>query len=220
MKVWKKILLVLAILVAGAAAYLILFVIVGVQTYLPHERIAIRAPYEFSDIPDGMIPMGETIHHPKPQSPKGHPGIDFGWDDGESHKVISSSYGVVSSIDLGASDPGHWDLVVTSGFYELRYKELQDYNRDFKKGSKVKTGDLIGYAGIFEGGDPNAGNKHNNWHWELASKAIIRDRWCPLTYLDSESRKSIDALWARQPLNQMKTQFPDICSGDYKDRVE
>ncbi len=67
-------------IIVGIAAVLILgsaFVVMRPDSYLPHQKITIRVPYEFSGVPDSMIPMGETINHPKPQVPNGHPGIDF-----------------------------------------------------------------------------------------------------------------------------------------------
>lgn len=84
-------------------------------------------PYEFSDVPDGMIPMGETINHPKPQVPNGHPGINFQYNGSKSHNVVASANGTTTSITKGASNTGKWDVEVKSGFYLLRYKEMEDY---------------------------------------------------------------------------------------------
>jgi murein DD-endopeptidase MepM/ murein hydrolase activator NlpD len=159
-----------------------------------------------------MIPMGETINHPKRP---GHQGIDFRWNDRGPHRLVSSSDGHVSGIHLGATYPGKWDIHVAWGVYELRYKRLEDYNRELTRFSPVKQGDFIGYAGVF-----GVGPWSSDAHWELASQHGARDRWCPVTYFDPASRASIEALWDRQPLDHMKTQFPDICSGDYKGKEE
>ncbi len=199
----------------------ILFFVVGVQTYLPHKKIIIRVPYEFSDMPDSMIPMGETINHPKPQVPHGHPGIDFQYNDNKLHNVVASANGTVISITKGASNPGKWDVEIWNGFYLLRYKEMEDYNPAFHWGYKVKAGDFIGHFGIYK--EQSDGQVHEQIHWELASISLIGDRFCPLTYFDAQSLESITSLWAKVPpeANQnMKARFPDICSGDYYGKEE
>ena len=207
----------------GGAALFAAWVVVRPEMYWPHEYIVIRVPYEFSDVPANMIPMGETVNHPKPQTPKGHPGIDFGWGEGELHNVISSSDGKVSSIKEGASHPGKWDVEAESGLYILRYKEMDDASPELRVGSSVKQGDLIGHVGRFC--DESSPYPHCwfNLHWELASMSFLRDRFCPVPYFDANSRQSIEALWASvsPDANQgMKRLFPDICSGDYKDAAE
>src|SRR5438477_8195815 len=101
--------------------------------YLPHQKVVISVPFDKNDPPTGMIPMGETINHPKPQVPNGHPGIDFSWD--HPARILSSSDGSVTYIKLGASEPNFWDVEVRSGVYLLRYKELKDYNHDLHSGS-------------------------------------------------------------------------------------
>jgi hypothetical protein len=190
---------------------------------LPHKKIAIRVPYEFADVPDSMIPMGETINHPKPQVPHGHPGIDFQYEGSKLHNVVASADGTVNSIKKGASNPGKWDVEIGNGFYLLRYKEMEDYNPAFRPGYKVKEGDFIGHFGIYQEKD---GIVHEQIHWELASTALLRDRFCPLTYFDSQSFKSIDELWAKVPSQSdqnmivMKSRFPYICSGDYYGKTE
>lgn len=216
----KKVIKIGLIILLLISVFLLLFVVIGVQAYLPHKRITVRVPYEFSDVPDSMIPMGETINHPKPRVPHGHPGIDFQYNGDKLHKVIASADGTVNSIKQGASNPGKWDIEIKNGFYLLRYKEMEDYNPAFHPGYEVKEGDFVGYYGISKEKD---GNTHEQIHWELASIGILRDRYCPLTYFDAESLKSINELWAKVPpdANQnMKAQFPDICSGDYYGREE
>jgi hypothetical protein len=196
------------------------FVMFRPDSYLPHEKITIRVPYEFSDVPDSMIPMGETINHPKPQVPNGHPGIDLQYNSSKLHSVVASADGTVISIKKGASNPGKWDVEVRNGFYILRYKEMEDYNPAFHYGYRVKEGDFVGHYGISRESD---GNTHEQIHWEFASVSLLRDRFCPLTYFDAESFKSINELWAKVPpdANQnMKAQFPYICSGDYKDKTD
>ncbi len=204
MKKWLKITLTLV----GVAILALAFAMFRPDTYLPHKRIVIAVPFLAENPPMTLIPMGETIEHPKPQTPKGHPGIDFGWPPGVAGKVTSSSDGTVTSIKLGTSHTDLYDVEVGSGPYLLRYKELKDYNRVLKPGTKVKTGDYIGTPGTLAGG----------FHWELASKSLARDRFCPMTYFDEQSRQLMEKIWAQTTPDAnkgMKRQFPHICSGDY-----
>lgn len=183
------------------------------DTYLPHKRIVIAVPFTADNAPSTLIPMGETIEHPKPQTPKGHPGIDFAWEPGVAGRVTSSSDGTVSGIKLGGSHAELWDVEVSSGPYLLRYKELKVYNQELKRGTKVKIGDYIGTPGTLAGG----------FHWEFASQSLARDRFCPMTYFDPASKQLIEKIWDQTPVDAMKgmkRQFPDICSGDYKNAAE
>lgn len=209
MKKWLKI----TLITLGAGVVGLVLVMFRPDTYLPHKRIVIAVPFSAENPPMSLIPMGETIEHPKPQTPKGHPGIDFAWAPGVAGKVTSSSDGKVSSIELGTSHKDLYDVTVSSGPYLLRYKELKDYNRELKKGTKVKTGDYIGIPGTLAGG----------FHWELASKSLARDRFCPMTYFDPGSKQLIEKIWDQTPVDAMKgmkRQFPHICSGDYFDVEE
>lgn len=200
-----------------ATTMALLWVLVWPPAYLPHEKIVISVPYRMSDVPDGMIPMGETLYHPKPNVPNGHPGIDFGWQNGQNHDVISSSNGKILSVSQNISGPGKWDVEIESGAYILRYKEMDDYNPELKKSAKINKGELVGHVGRY----CDSGHCWFNLHWELASRSVLRDRFCPVTYLDTESRLSIESLWKSVPSNnKVKSQFPEICSGDYSNKTE
>lgn len=209
-----KILIGLFILVIG----FVTVVIIHPEVYLPHQRITISVPFDKDDPPITLIPMGETINHPKPQVPNGHPGIDFSWGN-HNAMILSSSDGEVTSIRLGSSNPGKWDIEVQSGVYILRYKELKDYNHNLHPGSKVKKGDLIGTTGKEGEISMDAGGIH----WEFASSSFILDRLCPMNYFDPESRRIMEEIWAKTPEDansNMKKQFPYICSGDYYGKEE
>lgn len=192
------------------------FIIINPPAFLPHQRITISIPFDKKDPPQNLIPMGETIAHPKPQVPNGHPGIDIQWD--HSTNILSSSDGEVSSIKQTPEHFNNWDLEVSSGVYRLRYKEMQDYNQDLKVGSKVKKGDFIGHPGHFTFTDSPG---HYQIHWEFASASLILDRWCPMNYFDAESKKIMEEAWDKIPAdNQFKEKFPYICSGDYFGKEE
>lgn len=218
----RNVLLLLGLIILLAAGFFGWFLSYP-PAYLPHQRIIIRLPYDPEDVPTGVMPMGETIYHSKPQNPSGHPGIDFGWEDGERHAILSASSGKVRSITIGASDPGKYDVEVSNGVYLLRYRELEDATPGMSVGQKVEPGELIGHAGFYCDNTGPDGTQHcwSNIHWELASRSVILDRWCPLPYFDQASRQSLEELWQKIPAtNKVKSQFPDICSGDYAGKWE
>ena len=183
-----------------------------VQAFLPHQRIQIILPFDSKhDAGMTLIPMGETIFHPKPQVPKGHPGIDFG--SRVDYQVISSSDGTVTRLTHGSSDG--IDVYVSSGVYNLVYKEMDESKLAVKKGQKVKKGEAIGYPNPKMGGD---GSYHYQVHWEFASASVLLDRFCPINFFTPESKTRIEAIWANvkpTDFNNMKQKFPNICSGDY-----
>ncbi len=187
-----------------------LYFLVRPDTYLPHNHVVLTVPFDINHPPDSMIPMGETIHHPKSESPHGHPGIDFGWSHGDG-TVSSASDGKVLSITDGGSEKGLWDVTIASGAYELRYKELKSYDQKLHKGSVIKKGEPIGVPGTLAGG----------FHWELASPSVLQDRFCPLKYFDNSAKMMIESIWLKVPSDdKIKSQFPDICSGDYKNKTD
>jgi murein DD-endopeptidase MepM/ murein hydrolase activator NlpD len=206
------------IILVGIVILLVTFV-TQPWVFLPHDRIEISLPFApENDAKTGIIPMGETIFHPKPQVPNGHPGIDFQWN--YLVPIISSSDGKVVKINHGSTSG--IDVTVQSGYYELRYKELDEDSlpANIKAFGDVKKGDLIGYPGGSTGGD---GNTHYQVHWEFASTSLIRDRFCPLTYFDADSLSRINKIWDAVSLDYdqgVKRQFPYICSGDYFNKTE
>jgi murein DD-endopeptidase MepM/ murein hydrolase activator NlpD len=208
------------ILLGIGSLFLIIAIVMGyflqVQAFLPHEKIKIILPFAPKyDDQTKMIPMGETIFHPKTESPNGHPGIDFQWD--EEVPLISASDGIVTGFDHGSSNG--IDIYVQTGFYNVIYKEMNESNVAVKVGQKVSKNDLIGYPD----GITIEGRTHYQVHWEFASISPILDRYCPVTYFEEESQTRIAKIWdkMRPEDNQnMKKQFPNICSGDYFGRVD
>ncbi len=202
----------------GIVILFLLFVFIRPETYLPHKHIVIGLPFapEY-DARALLTPMGETIYHPKPQVPAGHPGIDFAWPS--PVPIISSSDGKV--IQVVHENSGLASVTVKSSVYELRYKELagDTLGNNIKNGAKIKTGDFIGNAGPGWSMGTN-GEDIYGIHWEFGSPSLIRDRFCPLTYFDLGSLSRINKILFNHPLDEMKQNFPDICSGDYKDKTD
>ena len=162
--------------------------------------------------------MGETIFHPKPPTPSGHPGIDFQWN--ERTPIIASSDGIIININHGSSHG--IDVIIRESVYELRYKELDESSlgENIKINHNVKRGDFIGFPGGIPGGD---GKLHYQLHWEFASSSPAEDRFCPMTYFYPESRERIQNIWDNVSLEAyqgLKKRFPYICSGDYYGKDE
>lgn len=201
-------------LVAGLA-----FALVKPWAFLHHEPIVLGLPWSESDPPDGLIPMGETLYHP--DTPRGHPGIDLGWDDDAPHVVVAAHDAKVTRVKMGESTDGKWDVELRSGVFLLRYRELETVAPGVEPGARLARGDPVGTAGRFCDDKGGGGAPHcwSNAHWELASVSFLLDRWCPLPYFDAPSRAAIDALWESLPPSRIKTEFPDLCSGGYAGRV-
>lgn len=208
-KNWWKILIGLV----GLAILAVAFMLFRPDTYLPHKRIVIHAPYDLNNPPVSLLPMGEKIYHPN--APQGHPGIDFQWDSPSAH-VLSSSDGTISSIRLAFDKWNKWEIDVTTWPYQVRYKELENYNHNLKVGQKVKVGDFLGYPA-----NPKLHNEVGAYqiHWEFASLSLLRDRFCPMTYFDQASRASVQSIWDKTNW-QYKNQYPNVCSGDYANKAE
>jgi hypothetical protein len=216
MKLFKKILLAVVAVIFLLAAYLVVrFVLIR---YIPHERISIILPFARED--DHLIfinPMGEKVQHAN--SPNGHPGLDFGWHHPAA--LIAAASGKVTKIEEHPSG-GHgetekiYDLEVVSGVYAVRYEEIAPAP-GLKVGMRVNQGDVIGRGGKYE--QPGGLGTYYSTHWEFDFNTPIYDRLCPLTYFTAESRDRILAIW--QKVGQTYDgQFPDVCSGSYKDKAE
>lgn len=189
------------------------FVLLRPDTYWPHKRIVLHAPYDLNDPPINLIPMGEKIYHPN--APSGHPGIDFQWS-GSDAKVLASADGKISSIKLVFDKWNKWEIDVQSWPYELRYKEMESYNQALKVGQHVKTGDFLGHPA-----NPKLHSIEGAYqiHWELASLSVIRDRFCPMAYFDKVSAASVQAVWDKTNW-QYKNQYPNVCNGDYFNKTD
>jgi len=182
----------------------------GKERVLPKlQHITISLPFSAADAPRSMMPMGETIAHPDPPNPGGHPGIDFFWQD--PVPIIACADGTVEIIRRSENHPT-WDVLVNSGGYRLGYTELGSYNESLKVGAQVKKDSFIGY--------PQYGNGGYMIHWELGY-CLENDnyRLNPMTYFDSASRERLEAIWASAPYEH-KDQFPLICNGVYENRHE
>lgn len=170
-------------------------------------KIVISLPYESSQ-PAEIVPMGETIYHPQPQNPDGHPGIDFQWDLSKPIDIIACSDGEVLSAEK-TNYHNKWDVIVKSGGYTIVYAELETIESNIVAGAKVVKGQRIGEPGKFDG-------DHYNMHWELR---LGTNRLCPMSYFDSESKVRIEKDWENTRWSDMKKYFPDICSGKYKEEL-
>jgi len=169
------------------------------------EKIIISLPYAPSQPTSSIVPMGETIFHPKPQNPEGHPGIDFQWNLGKPIDIIACIDGEIIS---AMKTPSHnkWDVTVKTGNYAIAYHELENIDSKIIQGAKIVLGQRIGEPGKFDG-------NHYNMHWELR---LGTNRICPLNYFTPDAKARIEKSWANTNWPELKRNAPDICSGDYK----
>ncbi len=205
--------------------------------YLPHERAVIILPFDAKYDPQcSLIPMGETIYHPDPPCPGGHPGIDFGIRNSNmSAPFIASMSGTISKITFSDNDdanqgegytslsPRVVDVVITNGPYQTVYVSLNAATlpANITVGARIKQGDVVG-LGNFKRELLN-GTIGEMIHWEFGSTSKIVDRLSPLTYFTEESRIRIEKIWEKADTPEkidMKTQFPKICNGIYDGKEE
>ncbi len=175
-------------------------------------RITMTFPFTEENSPESLGPMGETITHPKPQHPRGHPGIDFQWDGSASKQLIASASGVVVTIKNGFY-PNTWDLYIVSGCYRIGYGVLGSVAPSLSEGSTVQKGDFIGSPAH----SPGTGADMSGFHWEFGYnnvRSLYPFRICPMTYFDDSSVQRIEAIWATSTFER-KDLFPHICSGDF-----
>ena len=187
-----------------------------IRFIVPHEKVTISLPFNAED--DGLIfinPMGETVQHPN--SPNGHPGLDFGWNhpapliavvDGRVTKIKehkSGGFGETEKI---------YDVEMVNGIYAIRYSEISPASH-LKVGTFVNKGEVIGRGGEYN--QPGGLGVYYSTHWEFDYNAVWYDRLCPLTYFDASSLSRIEAIWDKVG-QTYGGRFPEICSGPYKNK--
>lgn len=209
----KRFWLLLLLSIVGLGILVIGFILFRPDTYLPHDRIVLHVPYDINSPPMSLIPMGEKVYHPN--SPSGHPGIDIQWDSPDANVLVAAD-GKIISIRQEFDKWDKWEIIVETWPYVVRYKEMETYNQDLKVGQQVKTGDFLGHPA-----NPKPHNEIGAYqiHWEFGSPSVGRDRFCPTSYFDQESRDSLQAVWVKTNW-QYKSEYPDICSGDYANKTE
>ncbi len=197
-----------------------------------HEPQSIlMLPFTKEYEPKGMMPMGETVQHPR-EAPWGHPGIDFQWPykaplvsalGGEVVQILASESKLPGVIEYSVSVITN-DFIVNYDVTEL-YTELYKVNPALDVGSIIATGQLIGYATPVGSGD-----EWHMTHWEFGTytKADVpkrnpegqvewyrTDRLCPVPYFTEPERRRLSRIWGVASYNE-RNQFPDLCNGPYK----
>lgn len=208
----------------GIGILLVLFLVFMLQpwVFLPHRHIEITLPVEpADDAVTSLIPMGEKIEHNESNgNPNGHPGIDLGGWNKET-RIVSVADGRVTRISKAKT--GTTTVEVQSGFYRNVYQELNKVAPGLRWFSKVKKGQLIGYAGYWRAESPDRPPEFPSGqiHWDFASSSILIDRLCPYDYFDTDAKKRVDAIWAHADANNIfKPQYPKICNGWFEGRVD
>ena len=184
-----------------------------------------KLPFTAAHEPAGVMPMGETIEHPPPKSPEGHPGIDFQWD--HQAPIIAVSDGKVVQITSNVhKETGIFNLsvsVITEEFI-VNYTTLESIGKGLEVGSDVVVGQVIGY--------PTPVQKGADWymiHWDFGlyeKHAPITDPeglvteytvtpLCPVPYFTEPERERVLRIW-RHAFYGAKEQFPELCNGSWK----
>jgi hypothetical protein len=172
-------------------------------------------PFDKQDPPYGLIPMGETIYHPKPQNPMGHGGIDFQWD----HKapILAASRGTIIAIEKDDSWVNLWDVRVLNGQYQISYNELESYNPELNVGEKIEAGVLIGYPQRPNVVADRPEYRMIHWSFGYYTGSKYSKSLCPMSYFDNEARAILEKIWTDSNW-EYKRDFPNICSGDFENR--
>ncbi len=206
------------------------------------EKITLNIPFDPEDPIQGIMPMGETIEHPDDgEFTGGHPGIDFQWyyhPDGRS-KVFASAAGVIHLVEPdedGAFDVTilHDDFNVITDTVKKTYYTLVgpiDSDFEFKVGDRIEAGSFLGYVHKYppEKLPPNV----YMIHWEFGFLEtwismerpppegwLHRNRLCPMTYFNEESRELLEEIWSRPDSYEHKGQFPYLCNNVYHGKNE
>lgn len=218
MKKWLKIVLI----TFGSLVALLFILVLQPWVFLPHKHIEISLPFSpEADAYTDFIPMGEMIYHNASNgNPNGHPGIDFGWE--KETDIIAVADGWVINIRKNQDD--NYIVEQSLGlYYRTAYQELNKIEPEIRFLAKIKKGQAIGQTGRphVEGIKLQSGGPSRQVHWDFASLSMIVDRLCPLGYFDADSKRRIEAIWARVPADdKFKKDYPDICSGYFKDRED
>ncbi len=193
----------------------------GEVRYTPFMTLPFTTAHE----PSGIMPMGETIEHPPPKSPEGHPGIDFQWD--HRAPIIAVSDGKVVQITSNVhKETGIFNLsvsVVTEEFI-VNYTTLESVREGLEVGTNVVVGQVIGY--------PTPVQKGADWymiHWDFGTyvkhppitdpEGLVTEytttRQCPIPYFIESERERVLRIW-ETVFYDAKEQFPDLCNGSWK----
>ena len=205
----------------------------------PSAPPVLNLPFTTDHEPVGMMPMGETILHPAtPDNPNGHSGIDFQWH--YQTELIAATNGEVlemrtSAMTSKANGSILYYVSVMSGDFVVTYDitDIYSFNPDIGVGSKIVSGQVMGY--------PNPTGSGDEWtsiHWAFGKwlpgsekpnpEGIVEkfrvDYMCPVPYFSEAERMRLFRLWdaAIYPDSgefkgeELKKQFPDVCNGPYK----
>lgn len=169
--------------------------------FLPHGYANMALPFAPEDDQyTGLIPMGEIEqwHNASTGLPDGHPGIDFQWN--KETNILAVGEGRIARVYK--NHEGKYNVEqFFNGYYRTVYQELNTVEPNIKFFAKVKKGQKIGTSGYhrvnFEGGAPKPTDPSPQIHWDFSSSSMADFRLCPLNHFDADSKKRIEAIWAK-----------------------
>ncbi len=105
------------------------------------KKAFMRNPLKFVNITSGFT---HRRYHPVLKRWRAHKGVDYGAPKGTP--IMTTADGVIEH--LGRKKAYGKTIVINHGQgYSTLYAHMSNYNKNLKKGSKVKQGQIIGYVG-------------------------------------------------------------------------
>lgn len=105
------------------------------------RRSLLKTPVDGSRISSGF---SRRRKHPILGYRRGHKGVDFAVSSGTPIKAAGDGY--ISKREKSSSY-GNYIKIRHSNGYETLYAHMSSFNSSFRKGGRVKQGDIIGYVG-------------------------------------------------------------------------
>ncbi len=194
------------------------------RSHEPENKIQIQLPFTIEHEPVGIMPMGETINH---SPPKGHPGIDFQWLNGDAEIIVAAD-GIVGDFftEVSPYDGSTvYQIVVVSEGYGITYEvvDLYKFRPNLQIGDELTYGMALGHPQVVEFGDGTM------IHWGFGKalpsggrpnpEGVVRNyffEWlCPTPFLVESERFRLNNIWRKAHYSH-KEQFPYLCNEYYK----
>lgn len=170
----------------------------------PAQKITIILPFDINNPPANINPMGETVEHPDPPNPGGHPGIDFIFNE-KTVPILAMADGEVKRAE---SDGREFIVCINSSGYAYCFGHLQSIDSAIKVGAQVKQGQKVGIGS----------NVHTDFGYARTRGDWVPERLCPLTYLTPAHRAILESI---PIMDKMKAAgFTEVCNGQYKGKDE
>ncbi len=176
----------------------------------PTEKITIILPFDTRHLPKNINPMGETVEHPDPPNPGGHPGIDYIFNNEKGEEIVPILAMADGEVKRAEDEgPGKGSIVcINSGSYAYCFGHLKTIDPSIKTGAPVKQGQKVG----------TGSNIHNDFGYARNSGDWVPERLCPLTFLSYSQRIILENIPISDKM--IAAGFTEVCNGEYKEKNE